>query len=106
MRGNSETLWKCTSAEKCLIKYTTNRYVDDHKIYLTAYLPLLEEENNFIPAKIKFASISSFRARVLRDAKDVACGLGMEIHSLLQVALTFESSSALHKELLLLERTW
>ena len=88
------------------MKYTTNRHVGREKIYLTAYLPLGEEEKNFMPARIKFASISSFRARVLRDAKDVACGLGMEIQSLLQVALTFESSNALHKELLLLERSW
>jgi len=76
--------------------------VDADKISLAAYLPQ-KERDNFTPARIKYASISSFKARVLSDAltEDV------EIHSLLAVAFGDSAgpTNAFHKELLL-ERNW
>ena len=66
-----------------LMKYMTTRCVDGVKILLTAYS---QENDNFTPARITFASISSFKTRVLGDARDVAYGLGIEIYSLLAVA--------------------
>lgn len=91
-----------------LIKYTTTRWVAGGKISLTAYSSLPQNDSEqiyFIPAKKKYASISSFETRILNDAKDVACGLGMEIHSLLLVTYK-KFLGSLPKELLLSERTW
>jgi hypothetical protein len=96
-KTNSETLWKSTSANGRWTKFSTIRSVDGnpHKISLAAYLPQ-NQEDSFTPARIKYASISSFRERVLSDAEDVACGLRMEIHSLL--GLTFgDSAGSLNK---------
>jgi hypothetical protein len=105
-RRNGETLWMSTSTDGTLTKYTTTRRVDGDKISLAAYLSQ-KEEDNFTPAKIKFASLSSFKERVLSDAEDVACGLGIGIYSLLAVAFGDSAgpSNAYRKELLK-ERNW
>jgi len=65
--------------------------VDADKISLAAYLPQ-KERDNFTPARIKYASISSFKARVLSDAltEDV------EIHSLLAVAFGIVQGQRMH----------
>lgn len=107
-RSNGETLWMTVSEDERLTKYTTTRCLDGDKISLAAYL-LSEKLDDFTPAKIKYASISSFIARVRSDAEDVARGLSMEMHSLLAVA--FKSiaeplSAALPTMELLSERTW
>ena len=49
------------------------------------------------PARIKFTSIASFKARVLSNAEDVACGLRLEIHPLLSLAFS-DSACSLNKE--------
>ena len=65
---------------------------------LIAYLSQ-QEENTFTPAWIRFksASIASFKARVLSDAEDVACGLGMDIQSLLRLTLA-DGAGSFNKE--------
>ena len=66
---------------------------DGHKlenISLTAY-SLQREKDTFTPARIKFATIASFKARVLSDAEDVASRFGMDIHSLIDI--TFADSA-------------
>ena len=106
-KANGETLWMSISKDETLTKYTTTRRVDGDKVCLAAYLPLNEEDQDtFTPARIKYASIFSFKARVLNDAEEVACGLGMEIHSLF--AVTFGDSAGTEDSLCneLLERNW
>ena len=97
---NGETLWMSSSTDGRWTKFTTTRKVDSNKITLASYLPKKKEED-ITPARIRYADISSFKARVLRDAKDVACGLGMEVNKLL--ALAFKDAS---DENLLSKRNW
>ena len=89
-----------TSTDGRWRKYSTVRKVDREKVSLTAYL-LTKQEDDFTPARVKHASISAFKARVLSDAKDVACGFGMEVNELL--ALTFKDAFA---ENLFPRRNW
>ena len=89
-----------TSSDGRLTKYSTTRSfpvdVGRENISLAAYLPQ-QEVDTFIPARIKFASITSFKSRVLSDAEDVARGLGVDIHSLLGLTLA-DSAGSLNKE--------
>ena len=95
-KSNNDTLWISTSSDGRLTRYSTSREMpvnDGHKlenISLTAY-SLQRERDTFTPARIQFATIASFKARVLSDAEDVASRLGMDIHSLIDI--TFADSA-------------
>ena len=89
-KSNNDTLWISTSSDGRLTRYSTSRKMpvnDGHKlenISLTAYSPQ-KEKDTFTPARIRFATIASFKARVLSDAEDVASRFGMDIHSLIDI---------------------